>query len=217
MNEQALKALAAQLRQPHGDKGIEVGEMMHASNIGMTRHAIECLDLKDGEAVLELGHGNAAHLSELFQLRNQLHYSGLDISELMHEEATKLNRVWIEKGIASFHLYDGIQIPFQNNSFDKIFTVNTIYFWEEPLAMLGELHRVIRPGGRLTISYGQRNSMIQMPFTQYGFRLYDNAAIESLVEPSSFSLLGIENQTEILKSKTGEKMTREFATAILVA
>ncbi|MCC5905642.1 MAG: class I SAM-dependent methyltransferase [Balneolaceae bacterium] len=63
---------------------------------------------------------------------SKIRYTGIDISKLMVEQASGINKEWIEERRADFILTDGKKIPFQNKQFDLVFSVNTIYFWEEP-------------------------------------------------------------------------------------
>jgi hypothetical protein len=62
MEKEELKILAQNLANPQGEKGIEIGEMMNATNIGMTLESIRTLSIEDDEQILEIGHGNAGHL-----------------------------------------------------------------------------------------------------------------------------------------------------------
>jgi ubiquinone/menaquinone biosynthesis C-methylase UbiE len=39
----------------------------------------------------------------------------------------KLNK---DKNQADFVLYEGEKLPFEDRTFDKIFTSNTVYFWK---------------------------------------------------------------------------------------
>lgn len=215
MEQNDLQELASQLSHPKGEKGIQIADMMHATNIGMTLHAIGSLELSSNEKVLELGHGNAGHLAHILNDRPAVHYDGLEMSELMHEEAKKINATFVEKQQASFHVYDGEVIPFPDNSFDRIFTVNTIYFWSDPPALLAELYRVLKTGGRLCITFAQESFMKQLPFTTYGFELYTIDKLEKLMSNSLFNILKTESQTGQVMSKTGELMEREFTTVTL--
>ncbi len=207
-----LQELALQLRQPQGDKGVKVAEMMNETNINMTLHSIKRLELQDGQRILELGHGNCGHLTQLLEQKKDLSYYGLEMSVLMQEEAQRLNPQFLDNGQASFYLYDGVHIPFEDNFFDKVFTVNTIYFWDDPRALLAELYRVIKPGGVLNITYAQGDFMKQLPFVEFGFTLYDDEKIKKLFDNTAFHPGGIETQTEIVKSKTGETVDRAFTT-----
>lgn len=208
-----LKALASQLRQPEGEKGIEVADMMNNTNMGMTLHAIEALALKISDYILELGHGNAGHLSNI--LKHDVIYQGLEISPLMQEQARRINHAFEMNGRASFALYNGHDIPFEAATFDKIFTVNTIYFWEDPVYLLQELYRVAKPQALVNITFAHKSFMENLPFTTYGFELYDFARLEQLVAATSFKILKVATQQEEVQSKAGDRVLREFSTVTL--
>jgi len=210
MEEEELKALAAQLRFPKGSKGIQVSDMMHESNANMIRKTIESLHASHNDEVFELGYGNAGHLHYLFEIEKSAMYYGLEISELMHAEAKQINKSFVEKNQAFFFMYDGAEMPFGNDYFDKGYTVNTLYFWNEPVKVLMEIFRVMKPGSIFTITFAQRASMELLPFTQFGFELYDTKRVEKLIKQTPFEIEHIENHVEVLKTKTGETIQRVF-------
>ncbi len=211
-NHEELKKLAAQLKQPSGAKGIEIGEMMNETNIKMTVHAIDQLNLLTNDKILELGHGNCGHLHYLFQQNKDLVYYGLEISELMNKEAQRINKDFIVNNQASFYLYNGLNIPFSDYYFDKIFTVNTLYFWKDVQAFLLEIYRVLKKGGMLNITFAQKSFMEQLPFTQFDFNLYDHSDIIQLIKLTPFEITNIETQIDIVKSRVGDLVDREFTT-----
>lgn len=215
MEQKDLQELASQLSHPKGEKGMEIADMMNATNIGMTLHAIASLELSGNEKVLELGHGNAGHVKYVLEPHSAVRYDGLELSELMHAEAKKINHGFIETRQASFHLYDGGKIPFPDHHFDRIFTVNTIYFWADPPALLAGLYRVLKTDGRLCITFAQESFMKQLPFTAYGFELYSTGKLEKLIAKSAFRIQKIESQTEQVRSKLGDMVDREFTTVTL--
>ncbi len=213
-NEEKLKEIAKQLAQPSGTKGLEIADMMQHTNANMTRHAIEQLKLEATDNVLEIGHGNAGHLAEVFQKHPTIHYQGLEISELMHAQAKEKNASFIAVEKANFSLYAGKSIPYAQASFDKVFSVNTIYFWQEPLQMLQEISRVLKTDGLLVLTFALKSFMNSLPFTAYGFELYDLDMLKSLTKGSSLSLQASEVQTESVKSKTGEQVQREYISVL---
>lgn len=149
MTDEELKEMAAQLKRPHGNKGVEIGYMLHETNLSMTMHAVHSLELSSNNIILELGPGNCAHLGKLLALADNLKYYGFDISELMVSEANRINHAFVKQKIAVFSLYDGLHIPFDDCTFDKGLSVNTLYFWNPPLELLAEIYRVLRKEGSL--------------------------------------------------------------------
>lgn len=197
--------MARQLRSPEGDRGIQTALNMNKSNSGMTRRAIELLNLQNSAHVLEIGPGNAAHLSELMGMADELVYTGIDISQTMVAEATKLN-----DGLSNvvFLLSDGLKINFSDGVFDRIFTANTLYFWENPLAYAREIKRVLKPGGRFCLAFAGRDFMEQLPFTRHNFKLFDADAGAGLLQEAGFKVIEVLTETEKILSNTGTEVDR---------
>ncbi|UTN05810.1 class I SAM-dependent methyltransferase [Flavobacterium bizetiae] len=215
MKQEELQAIASQLKHPTGEKGIEMGNMMNETNINMTHHSIQNLHITAGNTILELGHGNAGHVAFIFEQAENIKYYGLEMSELMFQEARQINRNFVSQKQAFFSIYDGNTIPFQEASFDKIFTVNTIYFWQEPEKLLSEIYRVLKPKGILCLTFAEESFMKQLPFTQFEFELYSTEKAEELIAKSEFKIINKETLTEKVKSKTGELVDRAFTTLVL--
>jgi len=215
MKQEELQAIASQLKHPTGEKGIEMGNMMNETNINMTRHSIQNLQIEAGNKILELGHGNAGHVEFIFEQAENIKYYGLEMSELMFQEARQTNRNYVSQKQAFFSIYDGNTIPFEDNSFNKVFTVNTIYFWQEPEKLLSEIYRVLQSKGILCITFAEESFMKQLPFTQFEFELYSTEKAEKLIGKSSFKIINKETLTEKVKSKTGELVDRAFTTLVL--
>jgi len=209
-----LKELAKQLGNPAGEIGIEVANMMNATNIGMTKYAIESLNLDKNDVVLEIGHGNCGHLPFLMKQAENLKYFGLEISELMQQEAIKSNQNYIENNSADFRLYNGTGVPFNNESFDKIFTVNTLYFWQNLDSLLNEIYRVLKPNGIFALTFADKSFMEKLPFTNFGFNLYSLKDAEELLQKNRFKIIESISQTEQVFSKTNEMVNRTFFTVL---
>jgi len=209
-SEEELKNIAKQLSCPEGEHGIKTGEMMHTSNIGMTTSAIEALDLKSNETVLEIGHGNGGHIAQLLSKAENLKYYGADISETMITEAEKINQDFIDKGTVHFELTDGAMLPFESNQFDKIFTVNTLYFWSNPSGYLNEIKRTLKPNGIFSLCFADKTFMQNLPFTSYGFTLYEVEKVMQLLEEAGFTIKDTAKKLEQVQSKTKEKIEREY-------
>lgn len=209
MEKKDLKILAQNLANPQGEKGIEIAEMMNATNIGMTLESIKTLLIEDNEQILEIGHGNADHVKSILNKAANIQYTGIDISETMHQEAKRLNKQFGDQ--ADFVLYEGKKLPFQDKTFDKIFTVNTVYFWEQPVEYLNEIYRALKDYGTFVLTFGQRSFMEKLPFTPFGFTLYSNSEMEEMISKSHFKRMKISEREEQIKSKTSEEtITRNY-------
>ncbi|KQM65300.1 hypothetical protein ASE74_10575 [Pedobacter sp. Leaf216] len=205
-----LKNIAKQLSCPESEHGIKTGEMMHANNIGMTNAAINALQLKSNETVLEIGHGNGGHIAQLLLKAENITYYGADISETMIAEAEKINQHYITNGKVHFQLSDGVTLPFENYMFDKVFTVNTIYFWPDASKYLNEIKRVLKPKGTLAICFADKTFMQNLPFTPYGFTLYEVKTVIDLLENAGFTIKDSIKKLEQVQSKTSGQVEREY-------
>ncbi|MPT30648.1 MAG: class I SAM-dependent methyltransferase [Chryseobacterium sp.] len=207
MTEQELKILAQQLSNPEGETGREVAKMMNETNISMTKETIKALLITDNEKVLELGHGNAGHLPYLLDFADNIKYTGLEISETMKSEAESINSKYLSQ--ANFQLYDGNKIPFENESFDKVMTVNTIYFWENPVEFFNEIYRVLKKDGSFVLTFAKKDFMKNLPFTA-DFKLYNYEDVEELVAQTNFKRMIRSDKEEWITSKTGTFVKREY-------
>jgi len=207
MTEQELKILAKNLANPEGETGREVAKMMNETNISMTKESIKALHLNDNERILELGHGNAGHLSYLLDFAENIQYVGLEISQTMKSEAENINSKYLSQ--ANFQLYDGNKIPFENESFDKIMTVNTIYFWGNPVEFFNEIYRVLKKDGSFVLTFAKKDFMKNLPFTA-DFKLYNYEDVEELVTQTNFKRMIRSDKEEWITGKTGTFVKREY-------
>jgi SAM-dependent methyltransferase len=147
----------------------------------------------------------------IYNEANDIQYFGLEISETMKYEAERISHKLMQNNRINFYLYDGIKIPFSDNYFDKIFTVNTIYFWVKPLDFMSEIYRVLKINGILILTFAQKDFMKNLPFVKSKFSLYNNDDLSLLIKKTEFKIIEIENMTEKIKSKSGELVERIYS------
>lgn len=205
--EAELKALAKQLRCPDGKEGLQVAEMMNVSNANIISKTIESLNVRQGEVILEIGPGNGLHIEDIISV-GSINYNAVDISPEMVEVCS--TRFQGNENV-SISLTDGRTLPFPDCLFDKIFTVNTIYFWENPQAYAAEIFRVIKQGAMLSIGYIPERVMQNIPFARYGFTFYSENTIRTLLEQTGFTIINELTETEFITGTTGQQIQRDFA------
>ncbi len=187
MEKEQIIELAKNLRKPEGEFGLEVASGMNQGNREMNLNALKILNPQSTDKILEIGMGNGAFVSNILEHHEEIHYTGIDYSELMVEESIKMNQKWIDLARADFTHGDIDDLPFDDNSFSAIFTVNTLYFWNDPIKTLEELKRVLRNSGRLLISFRPKENMAKIPVTKYNFNLYSLKEVEELMAKAGFS------------------------------
>ena len=121
MDETSYQQLAAQLRQPHGEAGIQTGEWMNRGNVHINMDTLKILGAGAGDKILEIGMGNGFFVHHIVEKDTSIQYTGVDFSEVMIKEAERINAAWINKGQVRFILADTAALPFTDNSFNKIF------------------------------------------------------------------------------------------------
>ena len=215
MDEQETQQLAAQLRQPEGEVGIEVALRLNETNEEMIAQAMQALGACEGQTVLELGPGNGVHIPAFAEQTKPSRFIGLDISTTMVAEVTSLVSNHTMPTKFDFVVYDGLVIPLEDDSVDKVVTVNTLYFWENPTEFLNEIFRVVKPGGTVVIAYIQKAAMVNRPFAKYGFTMYDNKDVQQLVTESHFEGVEIQDLTDEVTMPDGEAITRAYSLATL--
>ncbi|WP_430786938.1 class I SAM-dependent methyltransferase [Virgibacillus flavescens] len=141
-----------QYKDPRGLLGIYIGEKMTRQHRPETSWTIKLLNLQVDEDILELGCG-AGYAMKLLQKQSTVNQVvGLDRSKAVLQSATIRNRKEINKGNAQLIQGNVNQLPFQNEHFTKIFSIHSVYFWDDLPKTISEIHRVLKPGGTTVIT-----------------------------------------------------------------
>lgn len=190
------QTLARNLRQPTGFMGKLVGLFMNKGNDFMNRFTINFLDPQNSDRILEIGFGNGKYIRELAKIANNGIVGGVDYSETMVQQAVKRNKALIDRGIVKIKRGEVSKIPFDNESFNKVFTVNTLYFWPNPSKDLQEIHRILKPAGKLIITFRSKEKMETLEFTKHGFTLYEPQEVVALVKSAGFHFINLESAAD---------------------
>ena len=158
------RSVARQLSHPSGLFGRLIRFLMNRGNAKMNAFALRQLDVKPTDRVLEIGFGGGATLPAL--IKGAAFVAGVDRSRDAVASAQARHAKQMLEGRATF--VDGIveAIPFAAGSFDKVFTVNTIYFWRSLAAGFAEIHRVLAPDGRVVVGFVPKQTMDRMNFPE---------------------------------------------------
>jgi ubiquinone/menaquinone biosynthesis C-methylase UbiE len=183
----ALK-IAQQLRKPQGLLGRILGRLMRFGNKPANVWAISLADVRPSDRVLEIGFGSGVAIRQLARLAPEGQVCGVDFSPEMVRQARKLNAASVAAGRVDLREGEATTLPFGDDTFDKVLSVNVIYFWPEPLRSLHEIRRVLKPGGRLVLYFTHRDSMSGFPVTRTPvFTLFTGEEVVDLLYKAGFS------------------------------
>lgn len=188
---------ARQLSNPHGLIGSRfITKMMNQGNEELEYFGLELMDIKGDENILEIGFGNGRIMQEMCAKLNSGKVHGIDISQEMINLTTKRLQEEVKAGKVILQKASVEQIPADDNSFDKAFTCNTIYFWPDLEECAKEVHRVLKAGGTFYCGFREAETMKRYPFVAEHRDIFKHAMTESevksLFEKAGFSKVDIQ-------------------------
>ena len=125
-----------------------------------------------GGSMLDFGCG-AKPYKHLFGVES---YTGLDMENPGHPHLTEEVDVF----------YDGKTLPFEANCFDYALASEVMEHVFEPDLILGELHRVLKPGGLVLLSVPFAWNEHEMP---YDYARYSQGGFTALLERNGFEVV----------------------------
>src|SRR5215218_11404640 len=143
----------AQFHQPTGAAGHVAGWVMarRSSNVARNRWAVQLLDVQPADRVIELGCGPGVAIAALATRAIRGLAVGVDHSQVMIGQARRRNRAAIRAGRVRLIHTPVQRLSISDGPFDAALAVNTVGMWPDPIARLGELARLLRPGGRIAL------------------------------------------------------------------
>jgi len=121
------------------------GEGMRKGHWDMTMQTINKMNLSGDETVLDLGCGNGWAVRELAARLPKGRVIGIDISDKMIEEAKAKSS---DVANVEFYATSADNLPFDDEKFDQILSVESFYYYPKLEPVLDEINRVLKPGGK---------------------------------------------------------------------
>ena len=145
-----VKSFFSQCARPEGFLGRVMLRFMNFGHAPLTNWGLNLVEIHDGWTMLDIGCGGGATLKRLLKRSKGAQVYGIDISEESVAKARKVNasvldrQVFVTQGSAE-------KLPYEDNKFDLVTAVETVYFWPDLPNCLKEVRRVVKPGGRFAI------------------------------------------------------------------
>ncbi|MEJ2399450.1 MAG: methyltransferase domain-containing protein [Gammaproteobacteria bacterium] len=186
-----LGQLRRQAGAPQGLIGRLLGYIMTWHNHRDCAWTIQCLAVKPGDQVLEVGFGPGHGIKMLARQDTEINVTGIDHSRDMLQMAARRNHRAVRDGRVQLGLGSVMQLPFADNTFDKAMSINCIYFWDDPVHGLRELYHVLRRGGCLAVTVRDRN--------RPAYTRFNAEELERMFKQAGFSQISVKRNEGIRK------------------
>jgi len=166
-----------------------------------------------GATVLEVGFGEGFGAKLLGEKAGEVVALEVDKKAVSHAK----KKYSSEK--LSFQLYDGKKIPFKENSFDLIVSLQVIEHIQDDLNFVNEINRVAKKGAKIIIATpNAKTRMIKngKSWNEFHVREYTEESLRKLFDKkvSSVEILGITAKEEVLEIER-ERVKKAFFLASL--
>lgn len=181
--------IARQSSHPRGILGYIIARIMAKETVTENNLALDLLDLQPNDRFLDVGTGHGAALqAAALKIITGL-VVGLDPSQTMTRLAKRRVRPFVQKGIAQVHLANADNIPFPDESFSKLLSVHTIYFWDDLGQPFEEIFRVAEYGATFVLCFHtSENLQFAENFPESVYHIRGKNVVLKAIEAAGFAL-----------------------------
>ena len=189
-----LKSFFNQCARPEGSLGRAMLCLMNYTHAPHTHWGLNLVNVQDGWTMLDVGCGGGFTIRRLLKRSKDAQVYGIDISEESVTKARQVNaevldkQVYVTQGSAE-------QLPYNDEMFDLVTAVETVYFWPNLPDCLQEVRRVLKPGGKFAIMVEVVDSDSKWTSIVDGMTAYTPEHLKTLLDDAGFI------QTEIHRKK----------------
>lgn len=150
-----------------------------------TNELIALSGFTDDMHILDVGCGVGGSTR---RLSNKLgcYVTGVDLSDEYIDAAQRLTQLFEMQERVKFHACSALDLPYADNSFDGVWSIQMGMNVEDKLSWLKEMHRVVKPGGRAVLYEvcANKNTPVYFPVPWA-----QDSSISFLVTPDDFRKL----------------------------
>jgi len=191
------KLIARQLAKPNGLIGrFLLAPLWNRRNALLNDRTLASLHLQEDDRVLDIGFGGGYLLAQMCKSLVSGHLVGVDASAAMVRRAGKKFRRTMGRGVIDLLLADAEALPFADAAFDKISTVNSIFYWRDLGKGIQEIHRVLRSAGRLVLTFTDQQDLEKQGFSPFGVHSYSADKVAMVLREAGFKQIELHHDRD---------------------
>jgi len=168
------------------------------------RIIMDALALHPDDIYCEIGCGGGVLLD--MAMSKVREGSALDHSRTMVALSTQKNRRYIDQGRLEIHMGNAEQLPWVSNRFTACASANMFFFVERPEAVLSEVFRVLKPGGRFSMTTIGDGFFAKITYGWlYKLRTYSDARMTAMFAAAGFGNVRVKSTLGMMQVCYGEK------------
>lgn len=183
---------------PKGLGGKISTKIMNIINKKQYKTVLDSIGSENNDNILDIGFGNGYLINKIFKKKVPIKIYGIEISKDMLNNVKSKNKENIARGNLGLFLEDINETSFADNLFDKIYTVNTIYFWNNIDNSFSEIKSILKSDGIFINVFYTKEYLDKVLYTKHGFNKYTFEELKKITE----KWMEIDRVIEIDKDKS---------------
>ena len=154
----------------YDDVALEFDRLTERFSTPIAMRMIELAQFRPSDCILDVGTGTGLVALRVGRLLAGGRVIGIDHSRGMIGQArAKARRLGLGE-VVDFRQMDAEQLRFPDHSFDVVFSLYALFHFPDPLRAVGEMYRVLRPGGHVVIGVGSGPTLLSRRGIRQGAR-----------------------------------------------
>jgi len=192
MNRYFLK----QLQSPSGIFGKYVlPKLWNRRNRMLNDVTFDALEVQTTDRVLEVGFGGGYLLNRILPAVADGYAAGVDASDAIVKQSQGRFQKPIQSGRMEIICAGAENLPFPQESFNKVCSVNSIFYWNCIARGLSEIYRVLQKDGIFVMTFTSE-ACLRDRFSQTDWRFFDSDSMGSVLSEAGFRNMRCETRED---------------------
>jgi SAM-dependent methyltransferase len=180
--------IALQLSRPFGFVGGMVLPLLwNRRNAALNDRTLSRLQLEATDRVLDIGFGGGYLIEKMLHEVTAGRVCGIDASHSMVGRCRANFAPWIREGMLDLQCAMVDSIPYPDDYFMKICSVNSLFFWRDLRAGVREIRRVLAPDGLLVLTFTCKHDMDKRGFPSRTVHTFSEKEMAGILHEQKFA------------------------------